>query len=76
MPLWLPTGAAGVDHLVLPLVLLPAIWAALFFHALLDRSLARVALVALALAGLNGALLGRHLAAPAAGAHAMTERTP
>ena len=36
MPLWLPGGAAGVDNLVLPLVLVPLvlvplIWAALFF---------------------------------------------
>ena len=39
MPLWLPRGAAGIDHIVLPLILLPAVWAALFFHAVLDRSL-------------------------------------
>jgi hypothetical protein len=63
MPLWLPAGAAGVDHIALPLLLLPAVWALLFFHALLDRSLARVALVALALVGLNLALLVRHFAA-------------
>jgi hypothetical protein len=46
MALWLPGGAAGIDNLVLPLVLVPLIWAALFFHACLDGRLGRVALVA------------------------------
>lgn len=49
MALWLPRGAAGIDNVVLPLVLLPLIWAALFFHACLDSKLSRVALVALGL---------------------------
>jgi len=57
MPLWLPGGAAGIDNLVVPLVLAPLIWAALFFHACLDRSLARVALVAGALFLVHGALV-------------------
>src|SRR3546814_16953283 len=46
MPLLLSGGAAGIDNLVVPLVLAPLIWAGLFFHACLDRRLARVALVA------------------------------
>jgi hypothetical protein len=29
--LWLPQGAAEIDHLMLPIVLFPAIWAVLFF---------------------------------------------
>lgn len=45
MPLWLPGGAAGIDNLVIPLVFAPLIWSALFFHACLDRSLMRIALV-------------------------------
>lgn len=57
MPLWLPGGAAGIDNLVVPLVLAPLIWAALFFHACLDRNLARVALVAAALFLLHGGLV-------------------
>lgn len=69
MALWLPRGAAGIDNLVLPLVLLPLIWAALFFHACLDRRLARVAIVAAILLAVHGGLvantfLGR---APAVG---------
>lgn len=39
--LWLPKGTAQIDNLVMPIVLFPAIWAALFFYAYLDRSLAR-----------------------------------
>ncbi|MET0363628.1 MAG: hypothetical protein ABW169_03145 [Sphingobium sp.] len=49
MALWLPGGAAGIDNLVLPLVLVPLIWAGLFFHACLDRRLGRVALIAFGL---------------------------
>ena len=57
MTLWLPGGRAGIDNLVLPLVLAPLIWAVLFFHACLDRSIGRVALVALALLLSHGGLL-------------------
>src|ERR1044072_174371 len=46
MPLWLPGGAAGGGNLAFPLGFGPLIWAILFFHACLDRSLMRVALVA------------------------------
>src|SRR5690606_6391042 len=53
MPLWFPKGAAGIDHIALPIILLPAIWGTLFFHAVLDRSLARVAVVALGLSTLS-----------------------
>lgn len=57
MALWLPRGAAGIDNLVLPLVLVPLIWVALFFHACLDRKLGRVAIVALGLLVLHGGLV-------------------
>jgi hypothetical protein len=57
MALWLPAGAAGIDNLVLPLVLVPLIWAGLFFHACLDARLGRVALVALGLLVLHAGLL-------------------
>lgn len=58
MTRWVPGGAAGVDNLALPLVLAPLIWAALFFHACLDRRLGRVVLVALGLLVVHGALVG------------------
>jgi hypothetical protein len=57
MALWLPGGAAGIDNVVLPLVLVPLIWAGLFFHACLDRRLGRVALVALGLLVVHAGLL-------------------
>ncbi|WP_234810815.1 hypothetical protein [Sphingobium herbicidovorans] len=57
MALWLPGGRAGIDNLVLPLVLAPLIWAVLFFHACLDRRIGRVTLVALALLLIHGGLL-------------------
>ena len=65
MPLWLPGGASGIDNLALPLIFAPLLWAGLFFHACLDRSLARVALVAAALFLLHGGLIAsRILATP------------
>ena len=67
MALWLPGGRAGIDNLVLPLVLAPLIWAVLFFHACLDRNIGRVALVALLLLVSHGGLLAhKFLGGPAA----------
>ncbi|MGK2911080.1 MAG: hypothetical protein ACSLE1_14955 [Sphingobium sp.] len=57
MALWLPGGAANIDNLVLPLVLVPLIWAALFFHACLDYRLARVAIVSIGLLVVHGGLV-------------------
>lgn len=57
MSLWLPRGAAGIDNLVVPLVLVPLIWAGLFFHACLDAKLWRVAVVAIGLLLVHGALV-------------------
>lgn len=72
MPLWLPGGAAGIDNLAIPLVMAPLIWALLFFHACLDRSLMRVALVAGALLLVHGGLVAtRMMAVPPA-----AERNP
>jgi hypothetical protein len=71
MTQWLPAGAAGIDNLILPLVLLPIIWAALFFHACLDRRLARVAIVAFSLLLVHAGLTAYTFAAEhsAAGKH-------
>lgn len=57
MALWLPGGAAGIDNLVVPLIVVPLIWAGLFFHACLDRRLGRVALVAIGLLVVHGGLV-------------------
>ncbi|WP_380876298.1 hypothetical protein ACFB49_08100 [Sphingomonas sp. DBB INV C78] len=70
--LWLPRGAAGIDNLVLPLVLVPLIWAGLFFHACLDSKLARVAIVAIGLLAIHGGLVAHKFmtkAPPAAEEH-------
>lgn len=66
MPIWVPPGVGQVDNMVLPLVLFPLIWAVLFFHACLDANLKRVAVIALALATLHGAVLGWHFLSPSA----------
>jgi len=46
---WLPPGAGGVNHIVLPIVLYPAIWSGLFFYACFDRRLWRSYIVVIGL---------------------------
>ena len=41
MPVWLPEGAASVDHVVWPQVLAPLIWAVACVYACLAEDLAR-----------------------------------
>lgn len=41
MPLWLPSGTAGIDNLILPLLLFPVIWSLTFFYAILEENLVR-----------------------------------
>lgn len=60
--LWLPEGDAQVNHFVIPVVLLPAIWAVLFFYSCLDR-LGRASAVILLLLGINAAMIGQHMMA-------------
>ena len=52
--LWLPQGRAGIDHIVMPVVLFPAIWALLFFYTSLDHRLPRAWGLTVALLALNG----------------------
>lgn len=66
--LWIPPGKAGIDNIVLPIVLFPAIWALLFFYAILDRKLLRAWLLVLALLLINAVLIAPpflHAGAPA-----------
>ena len=66
--LWLPAGAAQIDNLVLLIVLFPAIWAALFFYACLDRRLRRAWGLTLLLLLANAALIAsRFVGTPAVG---------
>lgn len=64
--LWLPEGPAKIDNMVLPIVLFPMIWAALFFYLMLDRRLARAWLVAGLLLASHAALISWHLLTGAA----------
>jgi hypothetical protein len=61
MPSWVPKGAGGVDHIAFPLFFLPAIWGVIFFYALLDRSLARIAIIMGAVAVIHVIVLKQYL---------------
>jgi len=61
MPSWVPRGAGGVDHIAFPLFFMPAIWGVIFFYALLDRSLTRIAVVMAALAVIHLVVLKGYL---------------
>jgi uncharacterized membrane protein len=49
MSLWLPEGKAGIDHLIVSLVLFPLIWAILFFYVVLETQPKRLVWVMLSL---------------------------
>ncbi|MEM8785680.1 MAG: hypothetical protein AAGF19_07480 [Pseudomonadota bacterium] len=52
IPFWCPKGAAGVDHLVFPVILFPIIWSAFFFYAVMsDRLLTTSAVLVGAIGG-------------------------
>jgi hypothetical protein len=59
--LWIPAGAAQVNNLVLPIVLFPLLWTALFLYACLDKKLARAYTIIGALTVANAVLLSLHL---------------
>lgn len=52
MTRWLPPGPAHVDHIVIPVILFPLIWAAVFFYACIEENLPRCGVI------LAGLLLG------------------
>lgn len=49
MSLFLPKGKAEIDHLVIPVVIFPLIWATLFFYTVLEKNSKRAGLVMLGL---------------------------
>ncbi len=61
--LWYPQGAAQINNIAVPIIVFPAIWAALFFYLMLDRKLGRAWLVAGVLLFAHAALIGQHLLA-------------
>lgn len=54
LPLWLPHGAAEIDHLVFPILMFPGIWAVVFFYACLERNLVRATSIIAALIAVTG----------------------
>ena len=74
--LWMPQGATQIDNIVLPIVLFPMIWAALFFYTLLDRKLWRAWTVTLVLAAGHGAAIAQHVLALQAAAKAEAAKVP
>ena len=56
-PLWLPKSAAGVDHLVLPIILFPAFWAIFFFYALIEARPMRALIIFAAVAIANAVVI-------------------
>ncbi|WP_425405427.1 hypothetical protein [Hwanghaeella sp.] len=57
MPVWLPSGTAGVDNIVYPLVLAPLLWTAVFLYACLEENLGRGAAAMSAAILLQGAIV-------------------
>ena len=41
MPLWMPAGSSGVEHLIYPVVLAPLFWALAFIYTLIESNLVR-----------------------------------
>jgi len=54
MSLWLPEGNANIDHLVVPVILFPLIWSAVFFYVLLENNIKIVSNVMAVLFLVNG----------------------
>lgn len=59
---WLPSGAAQVNNLVLPVLLFPLLWAVLFLYSCVDPRLGRAYVVVGAVLALNALLLVTHSA--------------
>ena len=57
MPLWLPAGAAGVDNIAYPLILMPLLWAVPFFYACLEENLVRASAILLGAIVLQGGVV-------------------
>lgn len=45
MSLWLPEGNANIDHLIVPVILFPLIWSAVFFYVILENNMKKVSLI-------------------------------
>ena len=57
MPVWLPSGAAGINDIAFPILLTPLLWALPFFYACLEENLVRGTLVISGAIIVQGALV-------------------
>lgn len=57
MSLWLPKGNAGINHIMVPLILFPFIWACVFFYVVLEVQYKRLYWTMLLLFLVNGGLV-------------------
>lgn len=57
MAVWFPPGTGKVNNIIMPLVLLPLIWATLFFYTYLTANMRKAVWCLLALAIVNSAIL-------------------
>ncbi|MEM8774222.1 MAG: hypothetical protein AAGF53_04260 [Pseudomonadota bacterium] len=53
MTVWVPEGAANVNHFALPVIIFPLIWVVLFTYVCLEDNLPRGSLVMFAIAVVN-----------------------
>ena len=60
MAVWFPKGRAGIDNIILPLVLFPLLWVGMFLYASLDRSLPRMVAVMLSLLAIHAGIIAWH----------------
>ena len=61
MPIWFPAGIAGINNMIIPMLLFPLVWAVLFFYAVLEKRLKYVLIVLSGLTLLHMAILSLHL---------------
>jgi hypothetical protein len=58
--IWIPPGSAQVNNLVMPIVLFPLLWTAVFLYACMDRNLTRAYSVIGLLSAANAVLVTWH----------------
>lgn len=61
MPIWFPAGVAGINNMIIPMLIFPLIWAVLFFYAVLEERLKRVVIILSCLTAVHLLLLTLHL---------------
>lgn len=58
MPVWWPSGIAGVNHLIWPLILGPLVWALFLLYGIVEENIERGFAVCGGVVALNGVLVG------------------